>query len=120
MERKFRLRCRMDYSDGRIWRGQWDKSGDRLSDMAAGQPREGLVSVCIEAKDLSTTQISEVVRCSADHFRRFQWFAVARSPSTIRGEFTVTGIVYGLTIETEKERVTAYVDGTTHIENIEV
>jgi len=119
VERKFRLRCVMEYTD-RKWRGMWDKSGERLSDMAAGQPREGLVSVSIEAKEVETAQITEVVKCPAENFSRFQWFAVARSPMKVSGSVTIAGGVYGLTIETTNERVTAFVDGTTHIENIEV
>ena len=120
MDRLFSLRCVLTYADGKIWRGMWDKSGTALSDMAVGQPKEGLSLASIEAKNLETRAVSEVVSCEADKFEKFQWLAVARAPSTIRGSYTVQGIVAGLTIQTKKERVTAFVDGTTHIENIEV
>lgn len=120
MKKLYSLRCVLKYADGKTWRGMWDKSGTALSDMAAGQPKEDLFSVCIEAKNLETRAVSEVVSCEADKFEKFQWLAIARTPSLIRGNLTIQGTIAGLTIQTKKERVTAFVDGTTHIENIEV
>lgn len=120
MQRLYKLRCVFYYEDGKIWRGMWDKSGTALSDMAAGQPLSGLTKACIESKSLESAQTTEVVACEAKNFRRFQWLAIARSPMIVHGQVTVTGTICGLTIETGNERVTAFVDGTTHIENIEV
>lgn len=120
MDRTYSLRCVIKYSDGRIWRSMWDKSGTLPTDKASKQSRECMDRVAIEAKHLETKTIDEIVSCSAVTFDKFQWRAIARAPNMISGSLQVRGAVIGLTIQTKKERITAYIDGTTHIENIEV
>ena len=116
-KRKWQLRCRFDFADGRpSWFSQWDKSGPQKSDMAAYQNKTGLVRAAIEGKDVNTRELKVLAECDGHDFCNFEWLAmVVTGASNPFGTFQ--GMNVGLVLVTRNERCIVESNGTFRVES---
>ena len=95
-------------------RGTWGKASKeaRASDM----PREGLVSVSIEANDKIKNKMVEFFNTPADDFLRFEWIVTTNIPAVqlqkLDGTLKLKPFHEGLTVVTKDgSKFTFYIDG---------
>jgi hypothetical protein len=105
------LRWRYDYADKPTKFGQWCVAGETPKDMALYN-NKGIIRAAIEAKDMVSRVVSTVAEADSANFRVFRWLAVARIPMGLRGEFTPTTNIVGLSMWTMDDCIECYIDGT--------
>lgn len=99
----YRLRWRFDYSNRPPRYGVWNGASDLKSDMAAYQPKDGLVTATVEAKKDGV--VKPIVVCPGHEFVMFQWNAVAYGPAVFSGTVKPLTRLLGIKLVTTKEEI---------------
>lgn len=104
--RRLALRWRIDYVGRRPIFGAWS-STKIMAKPHSGKPN--IKEVMIEASDLVTGEIRTLARCPGHEWLEFRW--VLAGPLMI--DTKMEGAIHGLTIVTQQELATVFVDGKT-------
>lgn len=113
--RRFRLRWAFYYHNGRPPRiGIWDGAGNGVRDMAAFQPKDGLLWAAIEAESIFDFTIKRLVEVSGPDLQTIEWDTFVRGPgvSWKGGSYQPACRLAGLSLITRTERISAKIDGS--------
>ena len=110
----WRLRWRFDYSGRGTKYGSWNCSSPLQKDMAAFQPKEGLVSASIEGESTHTFEMRTFYECDGHEYVSCQGEAYGkiRNPLGITGAGNPMVFFSGLSFITRDKKVTVFIDGT--------
>lgn len=113
MAKRWRLRWRFDLGNGKRRVGIWDASSTAAVDAAWAIDKTGLRKAAIEAENVLTHELWTPLEMDGHDYAFCQWEAFARSPSL--GNFDSVQLITkiaGLTMYTNDERLTVWVDGS--------
>lgn len=80
--KKYDLRWRYDFIDGRVKYGKWSSPGNCKESQAWSNNGEGLLYASVEGKHVGSGIISKLVTVDGSKFMNFQWIAACVSQST--------------------------------------
>lgn len=113
MRSTHKVRWRLEYADGKVVHGQWNRDNGGKESKASLQPTRGLVYACIECQDQSTQRTSVAVRVRKDLFQMFQFEMRSFASLRLKGPTEIVNtFVVGLSVCTHNEKITVNIDGS--------
>lgn len=117
IERKYRLRWRLDFAGKGPKFGIWNDSGgkqdEKFGSAAWCTNKNGLVRASIEAECQQTWKVITVAECDGHDFVNFSWRKATPAPFLLKHEPTMTieGQLVGCNLETREHLIRVTVDG---------
>ena len=112
LPRTYRLRWHLQYVSGPARIGKWNNAGAPEGELAL-VPKTGLARVLVEAEHHETFAQVVLVDLAGQDYAHAQWGMHVRSPSIgLSGAVLLRGVVNSLSVWTNDEKVTAFIDGS--------
>ena len=108
---KYRLRWRFDFANGTKKIGPWNGNSPHHRDMAFSIKKDGLVRAFIEGEKVGEWVIKPMLEVDGHMYASAQWQTAAGVSPFGTGEYTAKGRIIGLSLLTNDEKLTVFVDG---------
>ena len=112
VDKKYDLRWRFDFCDGRIKYGKWSSPGETNAVKACYNNGEGLLRACIEGKNVfDPSDVRPLVDCDGHSFVNFKWNAAAFVPGNFKGTVQPRTVLFGLKLVTRDHEIDVFATG---------